>query len=91
MLIFNSKLNSDFAMKKYFLRAIVTAVICAIIWLILNLISKDAHSFSEYAVEAAIIGVISGILSVATHILDDKGWNSWKKIGGLFKRKKADD
>jgi len=44
------------------------------------------HSFREYAVQAVVFGVLFGLLV----FLDDKGWNSWKKVRDLFMRKKAD-
>ena len=45
------------------------------------------HPFLDYAIQTIIFIVVFGL---GTY-LDDKGWNSWKKIRSLFKRKKADD
>ena len=51
------------------------------------LIFGDEFSFIEYSVQALIFGVIVGL----SCFFDDKGWNSWKKIGNLFKRKRVDN
>lgn len=74
-------------MKNYIIRAIVAAVAFTIVYLILDLIFGHLHSVREYAVQAVIFGVLFGLFGV----LDEKGWNSWKKVGSLFKRKKTDD
>ena len=58
-----------------------------IICLLLDLVIGEMQSFREYIIHAVIVGVLVGVGSY----LDDKGWNSWKKIGGLFKRKKAEE
>ena len=58
-----------------------------IICLLLDLVIGEMQSSREYIIHAVIVGVLVGVGSY----LDDKGWNSWKKIGGLFKRKKADE
>ena len=63
-------------MKNYFIRAIVSAVAFTIICLLIDLIFGNMHSVREYAVQAAIIGVLFGLFG----FLDDK-----------FKRKKTDD
>ena len=57
-----------------------------IICLLLDVIG-EIQSFREYIIHAVIVGVLVGVGAY----LDDKGWNSWKKIGGLFKHKKADE
>ena len=74
-------------MKDYFIRAIVSAVAFTIVYVLLDLVFRDMQSFREYAVQAVIFGVLFGLFDY----LDDKGWNSWKKVGSLFKRKKTDD
>ncbi|MDD6253664.1 MAG: hypothetical protein ACI3ZO_05285 [Candidatus Cryptobacteroides sp.] len=70
-------------MKNYIIKAIVSAAAFTVVYIILDLISGHLQSFREYAVQAVIFGVLFGLSS----ILDEKGWNSWKKVGGLFKRK----
>lgn len=74
-------------MKNYFIRAIVAAVAFTIVYLLLDLVFRATHSLREYAVQSVIFGVLFGLFG----FLEDKGWNSWKKIGDLFKRKKADE
>lgn len=71
-------------MKKYIIRAIVSAVAFTIVYLLLDLVFGKMHSFREYAVQAIIFGVLFGVFG----FLDEKGLNSWKKIGDLFKSKK---
>ena len=74
-------------MKKYIIRTIEFMVGFTIIYLLLDLVIGEMQSFREYIIHAVIVGVLVGVGSY----LDDKGWNSWKKIGGLFKHKKADE
>ena len=74
-------------MKNYFIRAIIFMVGFMIVLLLLDLITGDIHPFREYVEQTVIVGVLVGL----GWYLNDKGWNSWKKIGGLFKRKNADD
>ena len=74
-------------MKKYIIRAIEFMVGFTIIYLLLDLVIGEMQSFREYIIRAVIVGVLVGVGSY----LDDKGWNSWKKIAGLFKRKKAEE
>ena len=74
-------------MKNYSIRAIVAAVAFTIVSLLLNLVFGKMHSVLEYAVQAVVFGVLFGLFG----FLDDKGWNSWKKFGSLFKRKKSED
>ena len=53
----------------------------------IDIVIGKNHPFLDYAIQAIIFIVVFGL---GTY-LDDKGWNSWKKIRSLFKRKKADD
>lgn len=73
-------------MKNYFIRAIVSAVAYTIVYLLLDIVFGNMHSFREYAIQAICFGVLFGLFS----FLDDKGRNSWKKVADLFKRKKTD-
>ena len=43
-------------MKEYFIRAFVATVAFIIVYLLLDLVFRHAHSFQEYAVEAVIFG-----------------------------------
>lgn len=54
-------------MKNYFIRAIVSAVAFTIIYLLIDLIFGNMHSVREYAVQAAIFGVLFGLFG----FLDD--------------------
>jgi len=74
-------------MKTYIIKAILAAVAFTVVYVILDLIFGHLHSVRDYAVQAVIFGVLFGVFG----ILDEKGWNSWKKISSLFKRKKTDD
>ena len=78
--------NRNLVMNNYFIRAIVFMAGFAITYLVLDLVTGDLQSFREYVRQTVIVGVLVGI----GWYLNDKGWNSWKKIGGLFKRKKTD-
>ncbi len=73
-------------MKKYFLKAIVPAIAFTVIYFLIDIAIGKNHPFSDYATQIIIFIVVFGL---GTY-LDDKGWNSWKKVGSLFKRKKAD-
>ena len=73
-------------MKNYFIIAVVAAVSYTALSLLLDLIFKNIHSTREYVISAIIFGLLYGVYGY----LDDKGWNSWKKVGSLFKRKKTD-
>ena len=74
-------------MKRYFLKAIVPAIVFTVIYFLIDIAIGKNRPFLDYAMQAIIFIVVFGL---GTY-LDDKGWNSWKKIGSLFKRKKADD
>ena len=74
-------------MKRYFLKAIVPAIVFTVIYFLIDIAIEKNRPFLDYAMQAIIFIVVFGL---GTY-LDDKGWNSWKKIGSLFKRKKADD
>lgn len=70
-------------MKKILIKAVVFAVASIGIYVLLDLIFGHLDSFRDYLVQAIILGV----LFVLFDYLDKKGWNSWKKVGSLFKRK----
>lgn len=73
-------------MKKYFLKAIVLAIVFTVIYFLINMVTGKDYPFSDYAIQAIIFMVVFGL---GTY-LDDRGWNSWKKVISFFKRKKAD-
>ncbi|MBO6169780.1 MAG: hypothetical protein J6O51_07385 [Bacteroidales bacterium] len=72
-------------MKDYIIRAVAFSVAYTVFCLLLDLVFGKVHSVREYAVQA----IVFGVLFVLFKYLDDKGWNSWKKVGDLFKRKKS--
>ena len=72
-------------MKRYFLKAIVPAIAFTVIYFLIDIVIGKNHPFSDYAIQAIIFILVFGL---GTY-LDDKGWNSWKKIRSLFKRKKS--
>ena len=71
-------------MKKYLCKALKLYVGFFILFVGFDAIFLELKPLKVYA--------ISGIFFVAFvfvfNYLDDKGWNSWKRIGGLFRRKK---
>ena len=73
-------------MKKYFIRAIITLAFFVIFYILLDIIWGNVPTFRECAVQTLICGVAIGV----GYYMEHKGWDSWKKIGGLFKRKKTD-
>lgn len=74
-------------MKNYIIRAVVAATVFTVVYVLFDLIIGDLESFRKYAVQAVIFGVLFGLFG----LLDDKGWNSWKTVGDLFKRKTKDE
>ena len=45
-------------MKNYFIRAIVSAVAYTIVYLLLDIVFGNMHSFREYAIQAICFGVV---------------------------------
>ena len=82
----NKQINRDLVMKKYLIRAIITMVSFAIFYILLDIIWGNVPTFRECAVQTLICGVAIGV----GYFLEDKGWDSWKKIGDLFKRNKEE-
>lgn len=74
-------------MKKYFLKVIIPAIAFTVIYFLIDIIIGRNLLFGDYAKQTIIFIVIF----MLGNYIDDKGWNSWKKIRSLFKRKKADD
>ena len=79
-------INRNLVMKKYFIRAIITMVSFAIFYILLDIIWGNVPTFRECAVQTLICGIAIGV----GYFLEDKGWDSWKKIGDLFKRNKEE-
>ena len=73
-------------MKKYFLKAIIPAIAFTVIYFLIDINIGRYLLFGDYAKQTIIFIVVF----MLGNYIDDKGWNSWKKIRSLFKRKKAD-
>lgn len=74
-------------MTKYFLKAIVPAIAFTGIYLLIDIVIGKHRPMVDYATQTIIFIVVFGL---GTY-LDDKGWNSWKKVLSLFRRNKTDD
>ena len=77
----------QFEMKKILAKSIVATITFTVVYVLIDLIFGHLHSLRDYAVQAIIFVVLFSLFG----ILDEKGWNSWKKIGNLFKRKNTDN
>ena len=73
-------------MTKYFLKAIVPAIVFTGIYFLIDIAIGNNRPLGDYATQTIIFIVVFGL---GTY-LDDKGWNSWSKVISLFKRKKTD-
>ena len=77
-------------MKNYFLKSIVPAIAFTVIYFLIDIAIGKKHPFEDYAIQAIIFIVVFG---VGTY-LNDKGWNSWKKVRsflGLYRGKAKDE
>jgi hypothetical protein len=70
--------------RKYIGKALVLYVGYFIICGGLDAIFRGLKPLQEYA----IAGLLFTAFVLVLNYFDDKGWNSWKKIGGLFRKKK---
>ena len=70
--------------RKYIGKALVLFVGYFIICGGLDAIFRGLKPLQEYA----IAGLLFTAFVLVLNYFDDKGWNSWKKIGGLFRKKK---
>ena len=70
--------------RKYIGKALVLYVGYFIICGGLDAIFRGLKPLQEYA----IAGLLFTAFVLILNYFDDKGWNSWKKIGGLFRKKK---
>ena len=70
--------------RKYIGKALVLYVGYFIICGGLDAIFRELKPLQEYA----IAGLLFTAFVLVLNYFDDKGWNSWKKIGGLFRKKK---
>ena len=70
--------------RKYIGKALVLFVGYFIICGGLDAIFRELKPLQAYAIARLFFTVFGLVI----HYLDDKGWNSWKRIGGLFRKKK---
>ena len=70
--------------RKYIGKALVLFVGYFIICGGLDAIFRGLKPLQEYA----IAGLLFTAFVLVLNYFDDKGWNSWKRIGGLFRKKK---
>ena len=70
--------------RKYIGKALVLFVGYFIICGGLDAIFRELKPLQEYA----IAGLLFTAFVLVLNYFDDKGWNSWKRIGDLFRKKK---
>ena len=70
--------------RKYIGKALVLYVGYFIICGGLDAIFRGLKPLQEYA----IAGLLFTAFVLVLNYFDDKGWNSWKRIGDLFRKKK---
>ena len=70
--------------RKYIGKALVLFVGYFIICGGLDAIFRELKPLQEYA----IAGLLFTAFVLVLDYFDDKGWNSWKRIGDLFRKKK---
>lgn len=70
---------------KYISKALILFVGCVVTFALLDSIFRELKPLIDYLIQ----GAISTIFCMIFIYLDDKGWNSWKKVRSMFKREKA--
>ena len=70
--------------KKFILRALKLYVLYFIIICGFDAIFRQLKPFEVYA----ITGLFFTAFVLVFNYCDDKGWNSWKRIGNLFRKNK---
>ena len=69
-------------MKKYILKVLFFSVAYMVFSALLDITFHELKPMTDYLVQ----GILFAVLVVVLKYLDDKGWNSWEKIGHLFKK-----
>lgn len=69
-------------MKKYILKVLFFSVAYMVFSAFLDIIFHELKPMTDYLVQ----GILFAVLVVVLKYLDDKGWNSWERIGNLFKK-----
>ena len=70
-------------MKNYIFKVFILAAAFMLIFAAIDAVFWELQSFKHYLIGA----VIFTVLLIGFNYLDAKGWNSWKRIGRLFKKK----
>ncbi len=69
--------------RKYIRKALILYVGYFIVCGGLDAIFREIKPLEEYAINA----LFGTVFVLALCYFDDKGWNSWKRIGDLFRKK----
>ena len=70
-------------MKKYIRKALILYVGYCITFSCIDAIFRELKPLKEYAIDSFFV---TAFVLVFIYF-DDKGWNSWKRIGHLFRKK----
>ena len=70
-------------MRNYMLKAFVLAVIYMLLFAALDVVFSEPQSFGHYLIGA----ILFAIFLTGFNYLEANGWNSWKRIGSIFKKK----
>lgn len=70
---------------KFISKALILFVGIVVTFALLDSIFRELKPLIDYLIQ----GAISTVFCMIYIYLDNKGWNSWKKIRSLFRRKKA--
>lgn len=71
-------------MKEYIINAVLYGIFFSVMIMLFDYLFGDGLQTCRYYI---IASVFYGILMSLAHYLDDRGWNSWSRILGLFKNK----
>lgn len=71
-------------MKKFILRFIQFVFVFTAFFYLLGIWDEIPHTLNECLLRSVMLSLL---VSLAL-IIDDKGWNSWSHIAGLFRRGK---
>ena len=67
---------------KHISKALILFVGIVVTFALLDSIFRESKPLIDYLIQ----GAVSTIFCMIFIYLDDKGWNSWKRIGRLFKK-----
>ena len=69
---------------EYIIHFFVMAICLGALLFLFDLCTDERKELLHYL----FAGLVFGVLSTIAKYLEDKGWNSWKKLFGLFRRDK---